>query len=112
MKIFFFVNDLKSCVSMLNEIFKSLFFVWIIYHVNVSVWHLQAIYAQMEACKWETMPYSYDRQLGIVNMHHHINMITHLMNQLADWLEQVGITKITSGLSKRMEQSWCEPSVF
>ena len=36
---------------------------------------MQAIKGQTEACYQDTMPYSYEEQLGILYMHYHIDMI-------------------------------------
>ena len=46
-------------------------------YINVPVQHMRAIQGQTEACLQDTMPYSYDRLLGIFYMHYYTDTITH-----------------------------------
>ena len=71
------------CLSLINWLTKWLTdwcIRWLIkwYQLPCSTGYcLQAIKWQTEACYWDSMPCSYNGQLGIIYMHYLIDMITH-----------------------------------
>ena len=67
-------------------------------HINIPVQfrYAQALWVQTKACQRDTVPYFYDRCIGILYMHYHINMITYDTALLDQSVALVGESQSTN----------------